>query len=94
MGLRRGALASSVGHDHHNLMLVGADDDAMRRAARRVAELGGGFVVDDGERIVAELPLPIAGLVSATRRWSGSWPISAPSTPPCGRWAAAARTPS
>jgi adenine deaminase len=36
----------------------------MRRAARRVAELGGGFVVDDGEGIVAELALPIAGLVS------------------------------
>jgi len=64
LGLRRGALASSVGHDHHNLMLVGTDDAAMRRAARRVAELGGGFVVDDGERIVAELPLPIAGLVT------------------------------
>jgi adenine deaminase len=64
MGLRRGALASSVGHDHHNLMLVGADDEAMRRAARRVADLGGGFVVDDGERIVAQLALPIAGLVS------------------------------
>jgi len=64
LGLRRGALASSVGHDHHNLMLVGAEDGAMRRAARRVAELGGGFVVDDGERVVAELALPIAGLVS------------------------------
>jgi adenine deaminase len=64
LGLRRGALASSVGHDHHNLMLVGADDGAMRRAAERVAELGGGFVVDDGERIVAELALPVAGLVS------------------------------
>jgi len=64
LGLRRGALASSVGHDHHNLMLVGAGDDAMRRAAARVAELGGGFVVDDGERVVAELPLPIAGLVT------------------------------
>jgi adenine deaminase len=64
MGLRRGALASSVGHDHHNLMLVGADDASMRRAARRVAELGGGFVVDDGDGIVAELALPIAGLVS------------------------------
>lgn len=64
LGLRRGALASSVGHDHHNLMLVGADDASMRRAARRVAELGGGFVVDDGERVVAELALPVAGLVS------------------------------
>ncbi|MDF1522283.1 MAG: adenine deaminase C-terminal domain-containing protein, partial [Trueperaceae bacterium] len=64
MGLRRGALASSVGHDHHNLMLVGADDASMLRAATRAAEIGGGFVVDDGERVVAEVPLPVAGLVS------------------------------
>ncbi len=63
-GLRRGALASTVGHDHHNLMLVGADDASMVRAAARAAELGGGFVVDDGERVVAEVPLPVAGLVS------------------------------
>jgi adenine deaminase len=63
-GLRRGALASTVGHDHHNLMLVGADDASMLRAAARAAALGGGFVVDDGERVVAEVPLPVAGLVS------------------------------
>jgi len=64
MGLRRGALAASVGHDHHNLMVVGADDDAMRRAAARVADLGGGLVVDDGAGVVAEVALPLAGLVS------------------------------
>ncbi len=63
-GLRRGALASSVGHDHHNLMLVGADDAALYRVALRTAALGGGLVVDDGSRIVAEVPLPIGGLVS------------------------------
>lgn len=63
-GLRRGALASSVGHDHHNLMLVGADDASLRRVAARTAVLSGGFVVDDGERIVAEVPLPVGGLVS------------------------------
>ena len=63
-GLRRGALASTVGHDHHNLMLVGVDDASMLRAAARAAALGGGFVVDDGERVVAEVPLPVAGLVS------------------------------
>jgi adenine deaminase len=65
LGLRRGALGSSVGHDHHNLMLAGADDDAMRLAAARLAELGGGFVVVDDGRVVAELALPVAGLVSA-----------------------------
>ncbi len=63
-GLRRGALASSVGHDHHNLMLVGADDASLRRVAAHAAALGGGLVVDDGAGIVAEVPLPIGGLVS------------------------------
>jgi adenine deaminase len=65
LGLQRGAVASSVAHDHHNLMVAGLDDAAMRRAAERLAEIGGGFVVDDGERVVAEVALPIAGLVSA-----------------------------
>lgn len=64
LGLRRGALGSSVGHDHHNLMLAGMDDDSMRLAAARLAELGGGFVVVDEGRVVAELALPVAGLVS------------------------------
>lgn len=63
-GLRRGALASSVGHDHHNLMLVGVDDAALHRVTLRTAALGGGLVVDDGDGIVAEVPLPIGGLVS------------------------------
>jgi adenine deaminase len=64
-GLRRGALASSVGHDHHNVMVVGANDRDMVRAARRLEELGGGFVaVADGE-VLAELPLELAGLITA-----------------------------
>lgn len=64
-GLRRGALASSVGHDHHNVMVVGANDGDMVRAARRLEELGGGFVaVADGE-VLAELPLELAGLITA-----------------------------
>jgi adenine deaminase len=64
LGLRVGAVASSVAHDHHNLMVAGADDAAMVRAAERVAALGGGFVLDDGVGVVAEVALPIAGLVS------------------------------
>ena len=64
LGLRRGALGSSVGHDHHNLMLAGMDDGSMRLAAARLAELGGGFVVVDEGRVLAELALPVAGLVS------------------------------
>ncbi len=63
-GLQRGALASTVGHDHHNLMAVGVDDASLLLAARRLQELGGGFVaVADGE-VLAELRLEIAGLVT------------------------------
>ncbi|MDW8125111.1 MAG: adenine deaminase [Geminicoccaceae bacterium] len=63
-GLARGAIASSVGHDSHNVTVVGVDDAAMALAANRVAELGGGFVVAHEGRVLAELALPIAGLMS------------------------------
>jgi adenine deaminase len=62
--LRRGALASTVAHDAHNLVVVGATDDDMAFAVQRLAELGGGIVVVDDGRIVAECPLPVAGLLS------------------------------
>jgi len=64
LGLRRGALASTVAHDHHNLVVVGADDASMITAAHRVADLGGGMVAALGERVLAEVPLPLAGLMS------------------------------
>jgi adenine deaminase len=63
LGLKRGALASSVAHDHHNLVVVGADDTSMMTAAHRAFQLGGGMVVAEGEEVKAELPLPIAGLM-------------------------------
>jgi adenine deaminase len=63
-GLRRGALASTVAHDAHNLVVVGASDDAMAFAVRRLANIGGGIVVIDGASVLAELPLPVAGLLS------------------------------
>lgn len=63
-GLTEGALASTVGHDHHNLLAVGVDDASIRAAARRLEQLGGGFVAVRGEEILAELQLPIAGLVT------------------------------
>ena len=63
LGLTRGALASSVAHDHHNLVVVGADDTSMMTAAHRAFRLGGGMVVAEGEEIKAELPLPIADLM-------------------------------
>jgi adenine deaminase len=65
LGLRQGALASSVAHDHHNLIVAGADDVSMMTAVRRVGTLHGGMVVADGERVVAEVPLPLGGLMSA-----------------------------
>jgi adenine deaminase len=63
-GLQRGALASSVAHDAHNLVLMGMSDEDMAFAVTRLAELGGGVVAVDGGRVVAECPLPIAGLLS------------------------------
>ena len=63
-GLKQGALASSVGHDSHNICVVGTDDADMALAVNRLSETGGGFIaVRDGE-IVAELCLPVAGLMS------------------------------
>ncbi|MCO6453080.1 MAG: adenine deaminase [Caldilineales bacterium] len=64
IGLKRGAIASSVAHDHHNIVVIGADDASMMAAARRVGNLGGGMVVADGAHILAEVPLPLAGLMS------------------------------
>jgi adenine deaminase len=64
MGLRRGAMASTVAHDHHNLLVIGGDDCSMLTAARAVAAVGGGQAVALGDEVLALLPLPIAGLIS------------------------------
>jgi adenine deaminase len=63
-GLRRGALASTVAHDAHNLVVLGMDDEDMAAAVSRLVETGGGIVVIDGGRAAAECPLPVAGLLS------------------------------
>ena len=63
-GLQRGALASSVAHDAHNLVVVGMSDRDMAYAVERLVELGGGIVAVDGLRVLAECPLPVAGLLS------------------------------
>ncbi|MGD2104968.1 MAG: adenine deaminase [Anaerolineae bacterium] len=63
-GLRRGALAGSVGHDAHNLTVVGCDDVSMMTAARGVEAVGGGLVASVEDRVIAQVPLPIAGLMS------------------------------
>lgn len=63
-GMRGGAIASTVCHDHHNIACVGVDYDDMALAANRLGEIEGGFVVAGGRRILAELSLPVAGLMS------------------------------
>jgi adenine deaminase len=64
VGLKRGAIAGTVAHDHHNLVVIGADDRSMLTAARAVAQAGGGLAAAEGDRVLALLPLPIAGLMS------------------------------
>lgn len=64
-GMKRGAIASSIGHDSHNICVVGADDADMAVAVNRLIELKGGFVVAEGGAVKAELALPVAGLMSA-----------------------------
>ena len=63
-GLKRGAIASTVAHDAHNVVVVGMNDASMAAAVRRLANRGGGIVVVDGADVLAELPLPVAGLLS------------------------------
>jgi adenine deaminase len=67
-GLPRGALASSVAHDSHNLVVVGADEADMLQAVRHLVDLGGGLAVVAGGKVLADLALPIAGLISP-------WPL-------------------
>jgi adenine deaminase len=64
-GLKRGAIAGSVAHDHHNIVAIGCSDAAMLAAISAVAKMGGGLCAVDGDdTLLAELPLPVAGLMS------------------------------
>ena len=63
-GLRRGAMATTVAHDAHNIVAVGVDDDDLARCVERLAEIGGGIVIYERGELRAELALPIAGLMS------------------------------
>ena len=67
-GLTRGALASSVGHDSHNLCAVGVSDAEIAFALDALAAAGGGFVAAAEGRVLALLPLPVGGLMS-DRPW-------------------------
>ncbi len=64
LGIRRGAIASTIAHDHHNLVVAGVDNVSLTTAAGALADMGGGLAVADGVRILARLPLPVAGLMS------------------------------
>ena len=66
-GLNGGAVGSSVGHDAHNVVIAGESSEDMELVARRIKELKGGVVVVKGGKIIAEVPLPIAGLLSDER---------------------------
>ncbi|MBY3594606.1 adenine deaminase [Rhizobium bangladeshense] len=63
-GLKKGAIASTVGHDSHNICVVGVNEDDMARAANRLGEIKGGFVVVEDGNITGEIALPVAGLMS------------------------------
>jgi adenine deaminase len=63
-GLKKGAIASTVGHDSHNICVVGVDADDMAQAANRLGEIKGGFVVVEDGVVTGEIALPVAGLMS------------------------------
>ncbi len=63
-GLKKGAIASTVGHDSHNICVVGVNEDDMARAVNRLSEIKGGFVVVDNGKVTGEISLPLAGLMS------------------------------
>ncbi|OQX87144.1 adenine deaminase [candidate division KSB1 bacterium 4484_87] len=64
-GLKYGAMASSIGHDSHNIIVVGVNDRDILKAVTQVNKMGGGLAVAENEQILASLELPIAGLMSS-----------------------------
>jgi adenine deaminase len=63
-GLKRGAIAGTVAHDHHNAVVIGVDDASIRRALAAMVEIGGGLVAVDSDTVLGTLPLPVAGLMT------------------------------
>ncbi len=63
-GLKYGAIASTVGHDCHNIIAVGVDDDSISTAVNELIKCKGGIAVAEDDRNVSSMPLPIAGLMS------------------------------
>jgi adenine deaminase len=64
LGLKAGALASTVAHDSHNIVAVGVSDEDILAAIERVQQMHGGLAVVRRGRVLADLPLPVAGLLS------------------------------
>jgi adenine deaminase len=64
LGLQKGAIASTVAHDHHNIVVAGADDESMFNAVQAITATRGGMAAAYDETVLAQLPLPIAGLMS------------------------------
>ena len=63
-GLKNGAIASTVAHDSHNMIIIGTNDEDMYFAAQELSKMGGGKIVIQNGKIKAALPLPVAGLIS------------------------------
>jgi adenine deaminase len=63
-GLKRGAIGGTVAHDHHNIVLVGTNDADLAACVRALAKMRGGFVAVADGQVLAQLPLPVAGLMS------------------------------
>jgi adenine deaminase len=70
MGLKRGAMASSIGHDHHNIVVMGVNPEDMAVAGNRVAEMEGGIVLVENGQIVDEIAFPILGLLTDVDAWT------------------------
>lgn len=64
IGIKKGAIASSVSHDSHNLIVIGANDEDMALAANHICKIGGGNAVALNGEIISDMPLPIAGLMT------------------------------
>jgi adenine deaminase len=63
-GIKNGALASSVAHDHHNIIVAGTNDPDMALCVEVLDEMQGGLVIASGGHVIGKLPLPIGGLLS------------------------------
>ena len=87
IGLRRGAYASTVAHDAHNVVVLGMDDADMAACVMRLAEIGGGIVIAEGGRVVEELPLPVAWPHERPAAGRGARAVALDGAAGCARWA-------